>query len=143
MKKLFLTVATAAMMFACTNNADKNPFLTEWNTPQGVPPFEQIKAEHYLPAFEEGIKQQQAEIEAIINNPEAPTFENTLEAMDKSGRLLSKVALVFFNITESDGSEELTKVQEVVLPLVSAHSDNIYMDARLFERVKAVYEGRE
>ena len=143
MKKLFLTVATAAMMFACTNNADKNPFLTEWNTPQGVPPFEQIKAEHYLPAFEEGIKQQQAEIEAIINNPEAPTFENTLEAMDKSGRLLSKVALVFFNITESDGSEELTKVQEVVLPLVSAHSDNIYMNARLFERVKAVYEGRE
>ena len=143
MKKLFLTVATAAMMFACTNKTVENPFLTEWNTPEGVPPFEQIKAEHYLPAFEEGIKQQQAEIEAIINNPEAPTFENTLEAMDKSGRLLSKVALVFFNITESDGSEELTKVQEVVLPMVSAHSDNIYMDARLFERVKAVYEGRE
>ena len=105
MKKLFLTVATAAMMFACTTKTVENPFLTEWNTLEGVPPFEQIKAEHYLPAFEEGIKQQQAEIEAIINNPEAPTFENTLEAMDKSGRLLSKVSLVFFNITESDGYE--------------------------------------
>ena len=63
MKKLFLTVATAAMMFACTTKTVENPFLTEWNTPEGVPPFEQIKAEHYLPAFEEGIKQQQAEIE--------------------------------------------------------------------------------
>lgn len=144
MKKIFLTLATAVMMLACTQKAEQtNPFFSEWTTPEGVPPFEQIKVEHYLPAFEEGIRQQQAEIEAIIANPEAPTFDNTLKALDASGQLLAKVSLVFFNITESDGSDELNAVMEQVLPLVSEHSDNIYMDARLFERVKAIYDAKD
>lgn len=143
MKKTFLTLATAVMMLACTQTERKNPFFEEWNTPEGVPPFEQIQAGDYLPAFEEGIKQQQAEIKAIIDNPETPTFENTLAAMDASGELLDKVSYVFFNITESDGSDELDEVMAKVLPMVSEHSDNIYMDANLFERVKAVYDTKD
>nr|WP_253952381.1 M3 family metallopeptidase [Xylanibacter muris] len=131
------------MMLACTQTDRKNPFLEEWTTPEGVPPFEQIQVTDYLPAFEEGIKQQKAEIKAIVDNPEAPTFENTLAAMDASGKLLDKVSMVFFNITESDGSDELDKVMETVLPLVSEHNDNIYMDAKLFERVKAVYDAKD
>lgn len=130
-------------MLACTQTDRKNPFLEEWTTPEGVPPFEQIQVTDYLPAFEEGIKQQKAEIKAIVDNPEAPTFENTLAAMDASGKLLDKVSMVFFNITESDGSDELDKVMETVLPLVSEHNDNIYMDAKLFERVKAVYDAKD
>ncbi|NPD91444.1 M3 family metallopeptidase [Xylanibacter muris] len=143
MKKTFLTIAAAMMMLACTQTDRKNPFLEEWTTPEGVPPFEQIQVTDYLPAFEEGIKQQKAEIKAIVDNPEAPTFENTLAAMDASGKLLDKVSMVFFNITESDGSDELDKVMETVLPLVSEHNDNIYMDAKLFERVKAVYDAKD
>ena len=144
MKKTILTIATAVMMLACTQKAEReNPFFSEWTTPEGVPPFEQIQPTDYLPAFEEGIRQQQAEIKAIIDNPEAPTFENTLAALDRSGRLLDKVSLVFFNITESDGNDELNAVMEQVLPIVSEHSDNIFMDAALYERVKAVYDAKD
>lgn len=143
MKNKLLTIATAVMMLACTQTERQNPFFGEWNTPEGVPPFEQIQNSDYLPAFEEGIRQQQAEIEAIIANPEAPTFENTLAALDASGELLNKVSLVFFNITESDGSKELDAIMEEVLPKVSEHSDNIYMNAQLFDRVKAVYDAKD
>lgn len=143
MKKTILTIATAVMMLACTQTERKNPFFEEWNTPEGVPPFEQIQAGDYLPAFEEGIKQQQAEIKAIIDNPEEPTFENTMVALDASGALLDKVSGVFFNVTESDGSDELNEIMEKVLPMVSEHGDNIYMDAALFERVKAVYDNKD
>ncbi len=135
------------MMCACGNKQNseeaQNPFLTEWETPYGIPPFEQIKPSDYLPAFQEGIRQQQAEIQAIIDNPEAPTFDNTIGALDRSGMLLSKVAGVFFNITESDGSDELNAVMEQVLPIISEHSDNIYMNPELFHRVEAVYNGKD
>ncbi len=141
MKKVLLAIAAVMMMSSCTTKRE-NPFMTEWNTPEGVPPFEQIQNGDYLPAIEEGIKQQQAEIDAIIANEEAPTFDNTIGALDASGQLLEKVSLVFFNIIESDGCDELTAVSEKVLPLISQHSDNIYMNAQLFERVKAVYDGR-
>lgn len=131
------------MMLACTKTERQNPFFGEWDTPEGVPPFEQIKNSDYLPAFEEGIRQQQAEIDAIIANPDAPTFGNTLAALDASGKLLDKVSLVFLNITESDGSKELDAIMEEVLPKVSGHSDNIYMNPQLFGRVKAVYDAKD
>ena len=146
MKKLLLIAAVAMMMFACTDKAKEtreNPLLGERNTPEGVPPFELIQNSDYLPAFEEGIKQQLAEVEAIVNNEEAPTFENTLAALDASGSLLKRVSLVFFNLTESDGNDELNEISDKVLPMVSEVNDNIYMNAKLFERVKAVYDSQD
>lgn len=144
MKKVFLTIATALMMLACTQKAEReNPFFAQWTTPEGVPPFEQIQVGDYLPAFEEGIRQQQSEIDTIISNTEVPTFDNTIAALDASGQLLAKVSLVFFNLTESDGSDELNKVMEQVLPKVSEHNDNIFMNAKLYERVKVVFDAQE
>lgn len=131
-------------MVGCNKKTEReNPFFTEWDTPEGVPPFEEILNSDFKPAFERGIEEQNAEIEAIINNAEEPTFENTLVALDASGELLDKVAGVFFNICESDGNDSLNAVREEVEPMLSEHSDNIYMNAKLFERVKAVYDARE
>lgn len=144
MKKLFVLLAAAGMMVACGSKDERvNPFFTEWDTPEGVPPFEQILASDFKPAFERGIEEQNAEIDSIVNNPEAPTFENTYVALDRSGELLARVSGVFFNICESDGNDTLAAIQEEVLPLLSEHEDNIYMNAKLFERIDAVYQARE
>lgn len=144
MKKVLLMLAAALVMVGCSKKTEReNPFFTEWDTPEGVPPFEEILNSDFKPAFERGIEEQNAEIEAIINNSEAPTFENTLVALDASGELLDKVAGVFFNICESDGNDSLNAVREEVEPMLSEHSDNIYMNGKLFERVKAVYDARE
>ena len=97
MKKLLVTSLTCLMMISC--NQKENPLLSEFSTPFGVPPFEQIKPEHYLPAFEEGIRQHDAEIAAIIANPEAPTFKNTIEPLEFSGMLLTQVNLIFSSLT--------------------------------------------
>ena len=118
----------------------QNPFLSEWNTPYGIPPFDQIRTSDYLPAVKAGIAEQQAEIQAIIDNPEAPTFENTVEAYDRSGLLLERVCNVLFNVSESDATPEINAVVEEATPLVSAFSDEIFMNPALFERVKTVYE---
>lgn len=146
MNKRLLIIGCAALtlMAACKNkdNMD-NPFFGEWNTPYGIPDFEKIKPEHYMPAFEEGIKQQKAEIDAIANNSEAPTFANTIEALEQSGDLLNEVSAVFFNLAECINSPEMEKIAEEATPLVSAHGDDIMLNAKLFERVKAVYEQRE
>ena len=143
MKKIFYFLAAVMLFTSCCNKSSENPFFVEWDTPYGIPPFEQIQNEHYVPAFEEGIRQQQAEILEIVNNPDAPTFENTLVALDQSGALLGKVSGVFFNLSSSDNSKAFDAIQEQVLPILSEHSDNIYMDPLLFERVKAVYNDRE
>ena len=130
-----------AMAFACCACANhQNPFMTEWDTPYGIPPFDQITNADYLPAVNAGIEQQTAEIQAIIDNPEAPTFENTIVAFDRSGSILEKVGNVLFNVSESDASDELNKIVEEATPLISEHSDNIFMNPAFFERVKAVYE---
>lgn len=146
MNKRLLIIGCAALtlMAACKNkdNMD-NPFFGEWNTPYGIPDFEKIKPEHYMPAFEEGIKQQKAEIDAIANNTEAPTFANTIEALEQSGDLLNEVSAVFFNLAECINSPEMEKIAEEATPLVSAHGDDIMLNAKLFERVKAVYDQRE
>lgn len=129
-------------MLAVTAFAQKNPFMQEWKTPYGVPPFDQIKTEHYLPAFQTGIKQQVAEIKAITSNKQAPTFENTILALENSGALLNKVSGVFFNLTECCNSPAMEAIAEKVFPMLSQHSDNIMLNAQLFERVKKVYEQR-
>lgn len=140
MKKIF-TIMTVTML-AVTAFAQKNPFMQEWKTPYGVPPFDQIKTEHYMPAFEAGIKQQVAEIKTITSNKQAPTFENTILALENSGALLNKVSGVFFNLTECCNSPEMEAIAEKIFPKLSQHSDNIMLNAKLFERVKKVYDQR-
>ena len=136
MKKSILLSVSLLAMTAC----HQNPFLSEWNTPYGIPDFGAIEVTDYLPAIEEGIRQQKAEIQAIIDNPEAPTFENTIAAFDRSGAVLDRVTAVLFNVSESDVTDELNAVVEKATPLVSVHGDEIFMNPDLFARVKAVYE---
>ncbi|MBQ6198729.1 MAG: M3 family metallopeptidase [Bacteroidales bacterium] len=140
MRKLFVLTCTALMAMACT---EKNPFYQEWDTPYGTAPFSQIRTEHYLPAFKEGIKQEKAEIQAIIDCKEAPTFENTVAAYDRAGELLAKVSGVFFNLSESDSTPEMQAIEEEVMPLITEAENEILMNEDLFKRVKAVYDNME
>ena len=128
---------------SCNSNGCKeNPFFSDYGTYLEAPAFDKIKNEHYLPAFIEGMKQQKTEIEAICNNNETPTFENTIWAYDKSGELLGKVAGVFFNMMECMSSDELMAIAEEVSPLISAHGDDIAMNPVLFQKIKYVYDHR-
>ena len=125
----------AAAITAC----HQNPFLQEWNTPYGIPPFEKIKTSDYIPAIKAGIEQQQAEIDAIVANPEAPTFENTIAPLELSGSILSKVVGVLYNVSETDQTPELDAVLEEAIPLMSDHSSAISFNKGLYKRVAAVY----
>ena len=127
-------------MISCTNS---NPLLVDQNTPFGVPAFDQVKIEHYMPAFEQSIAAYEAEVQAIVNNPEAPTFANTIEALDRCGEQLDKVIGVFFNVLEADGNDEMNQIAEEVTPMISALTDGIILNDALFQRVKAVYEQRQ
>ena len=120
-----------------------NPFFTEWTTPYGITPFDQIKNEHFMPAIEQGMQQHLEEIDVIVNNQEAPTFSNTIEAMDYSGRLLSKTLAVFFNLESAETNDSLQKIAEEISPLLSEHNDKVSMNEKLFELVKTVYNNRE
>lgn len=141
MKKV-LTFAFAIMaMTACTTKTGTNPFLAEWDTPYGIPPFDKIQIDDYIPAIKAGIGQQQKEIDAITANPEAPTFENTIVPLELSGNILSKVAGVLYNISETDRSDALDSVVEAAIPLESEHSDNISFNKALYERIAAIYNG--
>lgn len=120
-----------------------NPFLTESNLPYHAPPFDKIKDGDYAPAIEEGMKNQLAEIETIANNSAPPTFANTLEAMERSGALLTRVTKVFFNLTTANTSDTLQKIKADEAPKLAAHSDAIYLNAKLFARVKALYDQRD
>jgi len=143
MKKLVLTLTALAMLTVCTaEGINDNPFFSTYKTPYGVPPFEKIKLVHYMPAFEAGIKQHQAEIEAIANNPVAPTFANTIAAMEYSGKLLTKVNMVFSNLLESMNSPEMQAIAEKVTPLLTEHSDNIQLNEKLFKRIETLYNNR-
>ncbi|RTR39579.1 M3 family peptidase [Shewanella canadensis] len=124
------------------NNAT-NPFFKPYDTYMGIPDFDKIKTEHYLPAFKAGIAQHKAEIQAIIDNPDAPTFANTIEAMEFAGELTTKVASVFYNLTGADTNDELQKLSKEISPLLSAAGDDILLNDQLFQKVKAVYEQRE
>ena len=138
MKKTLLVIATMAAV-ACAPEKASNPFLSEWDTPYGIPDFSIVEESHYLPAVEAGIEQQQAEIDAIIANTEAPTFENVVAAYEKSGAILDRVVGVLFNLSETDGTDSLNAIVEQVLPLLSAHSDNITMNPAFFAKVEVLY----
>ena len=138
MKNVFVFLFLAVMTTSCGN-----PFLTEWDTPYGIPDFGAVKEKHYVPAFEAGIAQQQAEIDAIIANPDAPTFENVVEAYEKSGAILDRAVGVLFNVSETDSTPALQEIVEQVLPLISVHSDNIFMNADFFKKVEVLYNDME
>ena len=138
-KKLILAGAALALITSCKM---ENPLLTESKAPFGAPEFDKIKTEHYLPAFEEGIKEGKAEIDAIVANPDEPTFENTIEAMEHAGSKLNKVGGIFFNLMEAHTSDEMQAIAEQVSPMLTEYSMYVSLNAPLFERVKAVYEKR-
>jgi peptidyl-dipeptidase Dcp len=140
---IILLLGSLISMNAETAEKNDNPFLKKYNTPFGVPPFNEIRFEHYLPALIKGIKEQQAEIAAIINNPEEPTFENTLEAMDNSGKLLGNVTRVLYNLLSANTSEELQQISKDASPLLSKNSDDIILNEELFARVKKIYDRKD
>ena len=117
-----------------------NPFDNKWTTVRQTPPFNEIKTEHYLPAFETAITEAKQDIDRIVNNPAAPDFENTIVALDRAGEKLSTVSDIFFNILECDGDDEMNAVAEEVQPLLVAYENEVYQHPGLFARVKAVYE---
>lgn len=139
---LFAAAASAVLLItSCTMN--DNPLLEESPLPYGAPQFDRIRAGHYMPAFKAGIKEAKAEIDAIVANPEAPTFKNTIEALEFSGRTLNRVAGIFYNILEADATDELQAIAEELSPLMTEYEMYVSLNAQLFERVKSVYEKRE
>lgn len=150
--RIIFTCSLSLVMGACSSNSENdnqsgeamNPFFVEkYDTPYEVPPFHLISDEHYLPAFREGIKRQQEEIDAIVNNPESPTFENTILALENSGELLSRVSSVFYNLTSANTSDALEAIATEISPELSAHGDNIALNEKLFARIKQVWETRD
>ena len=144
MKKVSTLILLAFFSFGCSNSMEKsmNPFFTDYDAPYQIPPFDEVKEDHYMPAFEKGMKEQLEEIDQIANNPEQPTFENTLVELERTGKTLSKVADVFFNLLSSNTNELMDKIAAEVSPKLSAHSDAISLNKKLFDRVHAVYEQR-
>jgi peptidyl-dipeptidase Dcp len=139
-----LAICVVVAVAGCGSRAPvENPFFTEWTTPFGVPPWGEIHEEHYLPAFERAIAEQSAEVEAVAQNPEAPTFGNTLEALDATGELMNKVSGVFNTLTGAETNDEIQAIAKEVAPMRSALRDDILMNPQLFARVKAVYEQRD
>ena len=136
-----LSVIVLAVLLTGSKRSS-NPFLGEWDTPFKVPPFDEIKLEQYKPAFDEGMKRHKEEVEAIIGNDSAPTFENTIEAMDRSGALLARVSRVFFAMRSSMTNDDIEVIAKDVAPRLSKHSDEIRLNNALFQRVRAVYEQR-
>ncbi|MBO7366135.1 MAG: peptidase M3, partial [Bacteroidales bacterium] len=135
MKKTIALLIMAAALTAC----HQNPFLQEWDTPYGIPPFDKIKTTDYIPAIKAGIEQQQAEVDAIVANPEAPTFENTIAALELSGNILSKVVGVLYNVSETDQTPELDAVLDEAIPLMTEHESAMSFNKALYQRVAAVY----
>lgn len=144
MKKL-KTLAVMALTTLAVAAQAANPLLEykQWNTPHGTYPFNDIRPEHYMPAFEEGMRQGLAEIDAIANNPAAPTFQNTIEAYEKSGRLLSVVASCFYNLASADTNDELQAIEVELTPKLSEYSSTIRLNEKLFARIKAVYDQKD
>ncbi len=142
MNRTFYLILAVFIMASCTNNSD-NPLLERWSTPFQVPPFEKIKERHYLPALKEAMQRHQAEIEAIVNSDEEPTFDNTIAALDYSGELLKRVENVFDNLNSADTNEKMQEIAREAAPLRSKHYDDINLNAKLFGRVKNVYDEKD
>lgn len=148
MRKTLVIAGMALSLMACSGNKEKsadavNPFFTEYATPFGVPPFDEIKLEHYKPAFLKGMEEQAKEIDAIANARSMPDFENTIVALDQSGQLLRRVSAVFYGLNSANTSDEMQALSKELSPLLSKHSDDISLNPRLFERVKQVYDNKE
>lgn len=149
MKKVLLTAIAIGCLSMVAYGANKknvkqkNPFLTEYKTPYGIPPFEKISYADYLPALKAGIEGQNAEIAAIVNNKKSPNFDNTVLALDNSGEILNKVGAVFFALSESDATPEMQELGKTLTPMFTAQSDEIYMNAGLFEKIKAVHDNAD
>lgn len=139
-KNFAVVIAATAALSSCTM---QNPLLSESPLEYGAPQFDKIRNEHYMPAFEQGIKEAKAEIDAIVANPDAPTFENTIEALEFSGRTLNRVSSIFYNLMEADTNETLQDIAEKVSPMMTEFSLYVSLNEKLFERVKALYENRE
>lgn len=129
----------AACLSACTNR--ENPFLTDWNTPYSIPPFQEIQVDNYIPAIQAGIEQQKKEIEDIVNNQDAPTFDNTILPLELSGEILRKVSGVLYNVSETDRTPALDSVMELAIPMMTEHSDNLSFNKGLYERIAQLYKG--
>ena len=146
MKKLFL-ISVLLLIVGCQQQSNMdpniNPFFQEWNTPYEVPPFMDIKDEHYMPAYQKGMEENLSEIDLIVNNPEAPTFANTIEELERTGKLLTKVARVFSNLASSNTNPKLQELQRELSPMLSAHYDKISLNEGLFNRVEAVWQEKE
>ena len=147
MKRTFkiarLSSLALLMIVSACNNTPKNIFLQEWDTPYGTAPFSQITLDQYVPAFKAGIEEEKANIQAIIDCKDAPTFENTILAFENASPILDKVQGVFFNLSESDSTPEMQAIEEEVTPLITDAGNEIMMNEALFARVKAVYDNME
>ena len=145
MKNLVIALTMTCMLSACNQSASEsqNPFLTDFQTPFATPDFQKIKVEHYEPAFMAGFEQQNKEIKTITENADAPTFENTIEALDRSGEILARVSGVFFALAEADTNDQLMELEEKIAPMLSEHTDNIYLNQELYKRVAALHNQEE
>jgi len=146
MKRLLLIFVSLVMIISSCDEkkkVDVNPFFVEWDTPFGSPPFDKIHEDHYLPAYQEGIRQHQEEIDAIVNNPEEPTFENTIVAYDEAGALLRKISPVFGGLRGAETNDRLQEIARETTPMLSAHYNSINLNQGLFGRIQAVYNKRE
>lgn len=140
---VFLFIAVLSSGISAQQMNINNPFFTEYTTPFQTPPFDKIKNEHYLPAFYEGIKIKRAEIDAVINNPDKPTFDNTIAAIEKSGELLKKVSRVFSNISGSNGDDETQKIAETITPELSKLNNDIFLNEKLYHRIKSINDEKD
>ncbi|NBC05033.1 MAG: dipeptidyl carboxypeptidase II [Bacteroidetes bacterium] len=148
MNKLLTSVAVVICFFMLTacgeeESMTENPLFTPSTLPFEAPNFDEISEEHYRPAFEEGMKRELAQMDSIASNPQPPTFDNTIVAMEKSGRLLERTESVFYNLTSAHTNDQIQEIQSEMAPKLASHSDNIYLNADLFERVQNLYEQRD
>ena len=142
-KKSLIVLAASCMMYSCATQTESNPFFSEFQTPDGVPPFDQIKLEHYEPAFRKGMEEQNKLIQAIVDSKEEPNFENVIVAFDNSSPILDRVGGVFYNLTEAETTDELTALSMKLAPVLSEHGDNISLNHDLFLKIKAVYDKKD
>ena len=144
MKKLFIMLLIVTLgAVSCKKETCENPFYCDWDTPFGVPPFDKIKFEHFKPAYLKGMEDEMAEVSAIIENSEEPTFDNTIRAMQFTGELLSKVQRAMGPLSGANTNDSIQALQREMSPLFSKHRDDIALNEELFERVKEVYENRD
>ena len=145
--RLLIFISALLVIVGCkqtsTLDPNINPFFQEWETPYEIPPFMDIKDEHYMPAYKKGMEENLKEINAIVQNTEPPNFTNTIEELERSGKLLSKVGRVFSNLASSNTNPQLQELQRELSPMLSAHSDKILLNKDLFKRIQAVWQDRE